>query len=100
MLIFTYIALQASQTGKQVPIYEAFSHDFCRNTKTTQSQIALLHPLNSQISNTPSLDHCLQILHWGSQEGDKLKIIPQIFFFLKSGTFGFNINKWSMPLSE
>lgn len=51
-LIFTYIALQASQTGKQVPIYEAFSHDFCRNTKTTQSQIALLHQVKQ-----PDLKH-------------------------------------------
>lgn len=30
--------------------------------------IALRHSSNSQISNTPSLDHCLQILDWGSQE--------------------------------
>lgn len=30
--------------------------------------IALRHLSNSQISNTPSLDHCLQILDWGSQE--------------------------------
>lgn len=52
VLIFTYIALQASQTGKQVPIYEAFSHDFCRNTKTTQSQIALLHQVKQ-----PDLKH-------------------------------------------